>query len=197
LAWRPGRRGRKRPARPGRSTADGATDEALLDWARANGPFGIVGARPFDEPVEQIRSELRHLAATRRLLRALRDRPGDDALHAAAIAAAGHEVDPGLIAAPTPIRSQRGDAPLSGKARADIMALNALGAAIQQGLRGRALVGAVVTGDRQEMRLQASLLAMSPIAAAYLLPIGRLRYAIAAPRVLAGTRFRTIRMLAG
>jgi len=146
---------------------DGVSENDLVAWASRQGAFGVVRPSPFGESVAAIRDEVAHLARTRGLLHALQDPPKDsDALLEFARAAAGHLVDAGLIAEPTGIRGT--NPPLRSGARADLQALHALGMAVERGLRGRVLVSGLVTGDRQDMRLQGGLAATTPLASAFL-----------------------------
>jgi hypothetical protein len=142
------------------------TDEQILGWVAERGYLGLHDDEGRGETLEAIREATAHLAASRRLLSALVDRPDDDELRRLAREAAGHLVDARFLAAGAGIQSD--DEPVRAGVGADIQALHALGSALIWPLQRYTWLAPRVWATQRRMGLETRMVGRGPLGVAYL-----------------------------
>jgi hypothetical protein len=145
-----------------------APDEAIVEWVDSRGYLGIhrTLAEAQGETIEEIRESTAHLAACRRLLTALIERPSDDELRHLATEAAGHLVDARLVAVGAGLRPD--NEPVRPGVGADIQALRALGTALVWPLQRWTWMLPSVWATQRKMGIEPRMIGSGPIGVAYL-----------------------------
>ena len=147
------------------------SEDELLSWIGSHGLVGIAGdTRASEEVVEDIRDWTGHLALCRQLLAELRaERPVDELLEHAR-AAAGHLVDPDLVASIAGFNpGMAADKDFARPtARADLQVLHALGLALTRPLERLVRLHSAPLSRDGRLWIQPRIIGFGPLAIGYL-----------------------------